>query len=330
MTKAKVLLLVSVILMMGCGRISVSEDTQSSLTLSVKSDESIPVNSLQTWAFYCDAQGNVTQTENIGYASSVASQTVSLKLDGKSRYYILMTGVNLPSMFNEGTSFSTLSTATFLETPDETIYTNWTVVDLMGDVANVPIEVFPTCGRIRVNISKETDAMTLRIDEIRLLSNNAPTQNTFFSAMTSEQIRNGGLTSGKWNFSGVSIPLEATSISLASSVDIVTSRQSLCDKYVYEHSAGWTDLKTFRESGWSTDPSKSDPECNGYYLSVSYTYAVCPEMSLDSDQAITVQKYIPLPPVCRGNEYRYDIRINLDEIIVFGSTEVSEEIGGSW
>ena len=43
-----------------------------------------------------------------------------------------------------------------------------------------------------------------------------------------------------------------------------------------------------------------------------------------------VQKYIPLPPICRGNEYRVDIKINLDEIIVYSSTEVSEEIGGIW
>ena len=335
MINRKVLLLVSVILMTGCGRnIDVSEDTLSSLTLSVKSsEESAPVTSLKVWAFDCDAQGKVGRTANIGYASADEQSTLTLTLDTESRYCLLLAGANLPAGFSQGLTFPSLTSTMFSGLPGATA-THWAVVDLTatsnGQIS-VPVEVFPTYGTVRVNVSKGSDAMNLRIEEVNLLSSGAPEQGAFFSSLTAEEIKAGGLAVDSWYFNNLTFPASALSTVLASDVDVTESKKSvaLCSENIYENQAGWTDLTAFRQSGWALNPAETDPDCNGYYLSVTYTYAISPA-SLDSDEAVTVQKYIPLAPVCRSNEYRFDIKVNLDEIVVFGSTESSEEIGGIW
>ena len=335
MINRKVLLLVSVILMTGCGRnIDVSEDTLSSLTLSVKSsEESAPVTSLKVWAFDCDAQGKVGRTANIGYASADEQSTLTLTLDTESRYCLLLAGANLPAGFSQGLTFPSLTSTMFSGLPGATA-THWAVVDLTatsnGQIS-VPVEVFPTYGTVSVNVSKESDAMDLRIEEVNLLSSGAPEQGAFFSSLTAEEIKAGGLAVDSWYFNNLTFPASALSTVLASDVDVTESKRNvaLCSENIYENQAGWTDLTAFRQSGWALNPAETDPDCNGYYLSVTYTYAISPA-SLDSDEAVTVQKYIPLAPVCRSNEYRFDIKVNLDEIVVFGSTESSEEIGGIW
>ena len=335
MINRKVLLLVSVILMTGCGRnIDVSEDNVSSLTLSVKSsEESAPVTSLKAWAFDCDAQGKVGRTANIGYASADEQSTLTLTLDTESRYCLLLAGANLPAGFSQGLTFPSLTSTMFSGLPGATA-THWTVVDLTASSSgriSIPMEVFPTYGKVSVNISKESDAMNLRIEEVNLLSSGAPEQGTFFSSLTAEEIKAGGLAVDSWYFNNLTLSASALSTVLASDVDVTESKRSLalCSENIYENQAGWTDLTAFRQSGWALNPAETDPDCNGYYLSVTYTYAISPA-SWDSDEAVTVQKYIPLAPVCRSNEYRFDIKVNLDEIVVFGSTEASEEIGGIW
>ena len=335
MINRKVLLLVSVILMTGCGRnIDVSEDNVSSLTLSVKSSvESAPVTSLKVWAFDCDAQGKVGRTANIGYASADEQSTLTLTLDTESRYCLLLAGANLPAGFSQDLTFPSLTSTKYSGLPGATA-THWAVVDLTASSSgriSIPMEVFPTYGKVSVNISKESDAINLRIEEVNLLSSGAPEQGAFFSSLTAEQIKAGGLAVDSWYFNNLTFPASALSTVLASDVDVTESKRSvaLCSENIYENQAGWTDLTAFRQSGWALNPAETDPDCNGYYLSVTYTYAISPA-SLDSDEAVTVQKYIPLAPVCRSNEYRFDIKVNLDEIVVFGSTEASEEIGGIW
>ena len=332
----KVLLLLSVILMIGCERIEdVSEDNISPLTLSVKSSaSSIPVTSLKVWAFDCDVQGHVRNAAPIGYASAADEMSVTFELETQSRYCILLAGANLPPLFSETSKFQSLSTTMFSGLSIESIATHWKIVDLTsatGDMLYVPMEVFPTFGRISVNVSKESEAMNLRVNEVSLHSAASPEQGTFWTSLTADQIKAGGLTSDSWYFNSMSFSMSPLSRTLAEDVDVTESRKniSLCCENVYENQAGWTNLAQYRESGWTLSPAESDPDCNGYYLSVSYTYSVNP-VSLDSDAAVTVQKFIPLAPVCRSNEYRFDIRINLDEITVFGSTETSEEVEGIW
>lgn len=332
----KVLLLVSVILMTGCGRIiDVSEDNVSSLTLSVKSsEESAPVTSLKVWAFDCDAQGKVGRTANIGYTCADEQSTLSLTLDTESRYCLLLAGANLPAGFSQGLTFPSLTSTMFSGLSNNVSATHWTVVDLTASSNGriyIPMEVFSTWGKISVNVSKESEAMNLRIEEVALLSSGAPEQGAFFSSLTAEEIKSGGLAADGWYFNNLTFSAAAMSTVLASDVDVTESKRSmaLCSENIYENQAGWADLTAFRQSGWALNPSEIDPDCNGYYLSITYSYAISPA-SLDSDEAVTVQKYIPLAPVCRSNEYRFDIKVNLDEIVVFGSTEASEEIGGIW
>ena len=290
----KVLLLVSVMLMTGCGRIiDVSEDNVSSLTLSVKSSEgSVPVTSLKVWAFDCDAQGKVGRTANIGYACADEQSTLSLTLDTKSKYCLLLAGANLPAGFSQNMTFPSLTLTTFSGLSNNVSATHWAVVDLTASSSgriSVPMEVFPTWGKISVNVSKESEAMNLRIEEVALLSSGAPEQGAFFSSLTAEQIKAGGLAVDGWYFNNLTFSAAAMSTVLASDVDVAESKRSmpLCSENIYENQAGWTDLTAFRQSGWALNPAETDPDCNGYYLSVTYTYAISPA-SLDSDEAVTV------------------------------------------
>ena len=254
-------------------------------------------------------------------------------MDTESRYCLLLAGANLPAGFSQDLTFPSLTSTKYSGLPGATA-THWAVVDLTASSSgriSIPMEVFPTYGKVSVNISKESDAINLRIEEVNLLSSGAPEQGAFFSSLTAEQIKAGGLAVDSWYFNNLTLSASALSTLLASDVDITESKRNvaLCSENIYENQAGWTDLTAFRQSGWALNPAETDPDCNGYYLSVTYTYAISPA-SLDSDEAVTVQKYIPLAPVCRSNEYRFDIKVNLDEIVVFGSTEASEEIGGIW
>ena len=308
-----------------------------SVVVSVKSaDGQAPVNSAQVWAFKCDAQGNVSNTANVGYAYGDGESSLSIDLDGDSRYCLILAGANMPAgVFGESSSLARLRSSKFSGMLDGETATHWTVVDLASSangIAEVPMEVFPTCARICMNVWKASEAMTLLIDEIALLSSNAPTQGVFFSAMSGDQIKAGGLYSDNWYFNGLTLECAPCSKVLVSETYVSGSQSfsPLFTAYVHENQAGWTDLSDYRESGWRLNPADADPGCTGHYLSISYRYALSPETSVDSEQAVSVLKYIPLAPLCRGNEYRFDIKFNLDEIVVYGSTEVSEEVEGEW
>ena len=332
-----VLLLVFV-MVVGCERHEKTgcEYTES-VVVSVKSaDGQTPVNSAQVWAFKCDAQGNVSNTSNVGYAYGDGEAPLSIDLEGDSRYCLILAGANIPAgVFGESSSFAGLRSSKFSGMLSDETATHWALVDLASSsngIVEVPMEVFPTFARICVNVWKASKAMTLIIDEIALLSSSAPTQGLFFCAMSGDQIKAGGLYSNSWYFNGVTLECMPCSKVLVSETYVGESQSftPLFTAYVHENQAGWTDLTDYRESGWRLNPADADPECTGHYLSISYRYAVSPETSVDSEQAFSVRKYIPLAPLCRSNEYRFNIKFNLDEIVVYGSTEVSEEVEGEW
>lgn len=308
----------------GCGKAEVEVDASyaASVTLSVKSSGgSVEADNVKVWAFDCDAQGNVSRTANVGYAFSADGSSVSLYFDSHSRYRLLLAGTDLPASFNEGSSYLNLRNSMVGGIQNGSGATGCALVDLASAVdgsVNVQMELFPMYGKLRVDVKTTSEAMTLSIDELAVMSSYAPKYAMLFSPMTPEEIRGGGIGASSWYFSGVSMESAAFSMDVTAGVDM----------YLIENPEGWTDLSAYRESGWTLNPAESD--VTGYYLSVAYRYVMSPATSFESDEVVAVQKYVPLAPVCRGNEYRFDISINADGVVVHGSTEVSEEVQGSW
>ena len=316
-------ILSSLILLAGCtSSLEIGEGSVSSLTLSLKggTDEA-PVGSVKVWAFRCDAQGAVSKMDNVAYGESEGQPSLSMDLSSDSRYYMVLAGVNLPSAaFGEGASFASLRSSKFAGRPDDDALTGWTVVDMAeaeGGHMDVSMEVAPVCGRLTLNVAKSSETMVLRVDEVAVHSSGAPSQGLYFAGLTGQ---------------GTDLNHEPYSSVVAKGADVSGKGAYSCvaTAFLYEHTAGWSDLSAFREAGWSLDPSVADPDCAGYYMSISYRYVTVPDASLDSEEAVLVKKYIPLAPVLRGNEYKFNVMVSLDGVTVSGSTEVSEEVQGQW
>ena len=328
--------LIGCLALLGCTeKLENDMENVSEISVSVKSSD-VNINSLDIWAFYCDSQGKVSKKENVGYFHADGRSDISFNLASESKYYFLLSGVNLPaSMSNAGSAFNTLTTTKFNGFLNESIYTHWAFIDIDDAVdgsIDLPIELFPLHGKLTVNATKVSDAITMVIDRVDLCSTDAPQQGAFFSALSAGDIKSGGLHSTNWYFDGVNLNHGSLLQNIAENVALSESKTTILlgESSLYEIPDGWRDLTLFKESGWELDPSVADADCKGCYLSISYRFVKAPETSLESENAVQVQKYIPLPPICRGNEYRVDIKINLDDIIVYSSTEVSEEIGGIW
>ena len=305
------------------------------IAVSVKSSD-VSINTLDLWAFCCNADGTVSLKESAGYIHADGESDVTLSLDSESRYYLLLAGANMPNgIFGSESTFNALTASRFTGFQNDNLYTHWAVVDITtasNGTVELPLELFPTHGKLSVNVTKASDALTLVIDEVNVCSVNAPTQGSFFSALSANEINSGGSSAGNWYFNGPNLAMGPLSRNLAQNIDITASKRAtqVCEAKLYENPNGWSDLTRYRESGWELNPAVADADCTGCYLSISYRFVKAPETSLYSENAVQVQKYVPLPPICRGNSYNIDIKINLNEIIVYSSTEVSEEVVGRW
>ena len=170
--------------------------------------------------------------------------------------------------------------------------------------------------------------MSLYIKDLRVCCSAAPQKGALFSALTPDQINNGGANADQWWFSGYSPATSGFSEEIASNISVAGDFMSVGSCLLFENNEGWSNISSFAANGFNAVPE----DCNGYYLAISYRYSVVPGIDASEGTSGVCEeiKYIPLAPICRGNEYNMKLKINLGEIYVWGNTEVSEEITGSW
>ena len=180
-------------------------------------------------------------------------------------------------------------------------------------------------------MAKATDAMRVLVKHVQVRSAHAPKEGFVLSAMTREQIEDGEFGADTWWHEGVSMSYTDDYLNeIASDVTLNSSKvyEAVGSALLYEHKEGYTDLTPFFEDGFV-----NVPEGDGYYLDLEYRYTTSPTADLldntDAD-VVCVRKYIPLKPVLRGHHQVIKVMINSNEIIVNGSTEVSEETPGEW
>ena len=283
------------------------------------------------WAYACDVDGNVAIDIPAAYASANGNAATMEFINPVSRYYLLAAVLNVDA---DGNSFTSLSSTKFTDCSED-VASHWKVVDLMSEGVfsgnmTVRMDVFHTVGRLKFSISKTSELMRLLVTDVSVCSVSAPSEGVLMSRLTPDQIRVGGKGLSQWWFDGCSPATVEYSETILQDVEIteVASGSTI----LFENPYGWTDLSVFEADGFSLNPAESDPDCTGYYLVVDYRYSFMPEISLEDESELVtaVRKYVPLSPVCRGNEYNIKIAVNQSDIIVAGSTEVSEEVNGAW
>lgn len=99
-------------------------------------------------------------------------------------------------------------------------------------------------------------------------------------------------------------------------------------RFLFENSAGWSDITTFEAAQFLLSPLDEDSGCTGYFLAVTYRYTTSQEISLTDEygyplpagdftedsytadqlaQIQTLTKYIPLPAIARGHHQRVKV-----------------------
>lgn len=317
------LFLLAVSAIYGCAGLEENSEP-ASLVIAVKSSEetSITINSLKLWCYACNESGEVLADNPIAFAMSDEASAIAIELPAVSKYCLLAAVANLESAaVDEDTPFSELS-ATVISSKEEDILSRWKVVDLTsnGELASnvdVQLHMFHTLGKLNVNVSKVSDDMNLYIKNLSVCSAAAPVNGALFSALSPDQINRGGDDDSKWWFN-----------SFIPSVSEYSEEIIQGSTLLFENSEGWRDISTFAADGFNNIPS----DCNGYYLAFTYRYTIIPDVNAESEAPGVHEemKYIPLPPICRGNEYNIKININLGEVYVLGNTEVSDVVTGVW
>jgi hypothetical protein len=198
-------------------------------------------------------------------------------------------------------------------------------------VNRTDLRLYPIPGKVSLQIGKATDAMRVLIKHVQIRSAYAPTQGAVLSTLTDEQIEEGDFSAEEWWYSGAAIEYEEDYLNeIAADVTLTGSKvySDAGSTLLFEHKDGWTDLSAFIEDGF-----ENIPQGDGYYIDLEYMYTTDHNADLDDNsnpEVVTVRKYIPLKPVLRGHHQIIKVMLNLDEIIVNGNTEVSEEIPGAW
>lgn len=300
------------------------------------------ISDLNVWAYICDSQGKVLRQQpeahayvDLTSAGAASEAKAMVAFETKSRYHMVVAVSNYGThIFNSEAQFYQLASSKSTGSSRTDNAAHWTIVDVLdaddeGKV-KVDMKLYPEEGKVSLKMATSSDAMRMMIDHVILRSTNAPSEGTLLSAMTPQQIEGSGWEDAKWWFDGVVLKYAECSRTIASDVLIERSGTYVdagsC--LTYENQAGWTDLSSFREEGFS-----NVPQGEGYYLDVAYRYTTLPGTDLSSASSpdiVSVRKYIPLQPIRRGNHYVVKVMASLSEIVVSGMTEISEETPGEW
>lgn len=312
------------------------------IIIKSKSYTANPIMNLNLWAYVCDANGNVSSQSPVYHKfidltkeAPCVSHTTSLDFPRDSRYYRLVALSNYNNSYNPSIEFKQLATTKAASDPSSIFGSHWTILDTrMRDADGVnrtDLRLYPIPGKVSLQIGKATDAMRVLIKHVQIRSAYAPTQGAVLSTLTDEQIEEGDFSAEEWWYSGAAIEYEEDYLNeIAADVTLTGSKvySDAGSALLFEHKEGWTDLSAFKEAGFT-----NIPQGNGYYMDIEYAYTTHQHADLRENgnpYVITVCKYIPLKPVLRGHHQIFKVMLNLDDIIVNGSTEISEEITGEW
>ena len=307
-----------------------------------KSYTANPIMNLNLWAYVCDANGNVSSQFpvyhkfiDLSQETPCASHTTALNFPREARYYRLVALANYGNTFNPSIEFKQLATSKAASVPSSTWASHWTLLDTherdSDGVNRTQIRLYPIPGKVSLQIGKSTDAMRVLVKHVRVRSAYAPTQGAVLSSLTGDQIEDGEFAVDEWWLDGTDIEYEEDYIDeIASDFTLDASKvySEAGSTLLFEHREGWTDLSAFKEAGFT-----NIPQGNGYYMDIEYAYTTHQHADLRENgnpYVITVRKYIPLKPVLRGHHQIFKVMLNLDDIIVNGNTEISEEITGEW
>ena len=298
------------------------------------------IKNLNIWVFICDKDGKVYDQKPLAHTylnleHHETSTKAVIELISGSRYYMVVAASNYGTyIFNKDTQFYQLSTSKSTGSPHLEDTAHWTIIDVLDADADgklkVNMKLFPTPAKVTIKMAKSADAMRMIVDKITVCSNNAPSEGANISALTREQIEGTGWENAQWWFHGTNLKYSPHTAVLATNVIIPDNGKYTeeISTLLFENMAGWCDLSDYNSTGFN-----NLPQGDGYYLDIEYRYTtkVSADFSLvDSPDIYYVQKFVPLEPLRRGNNYKISVIANLNDIIVNANTEVSQEIEGKW